>query len=441
MFRRSGMSADGHSQLPPGPDLTAEQARDIETDPITAFNRYHAAFGADFTISHSGVPKRVFLGSPEAIREVLVGNGHNLDSTGSTAFQAIVGKHAIIFLNGEDHLRARKLLGWPLMGSRMRQLGQLIADQTKVALDEAKTTGTVPLIELTRRVTMGVLVRLLFGNISVARVERVTALADELLSTLNSKNADNIRVENLCHLLDDFIAQEVAGRAESPDPDSIDLVSHLLRQRNLGDANLSDQQIRGHVISLLVAGFETTAATLAWGALLVATHADVRGTLAGALRALGEGVEPNVMANEPYLVAVCQEVLRLSSVVPTGLTRRARENIHTSEQVITRDTEVVPCIHVAHRRPARYPEPNKFDPSRFLGQRHSQTDYLPFGVGTRRCLGAAFSSYELAIALAVIFRTPGFRIHMPPEPVHGVAHGPTIAFPMAVLATVADDDT
>ncbi len=435
------MSAAGRPQLPPGPDLTAKQAQDVETDPIAAFNRYHATFGADFTVSHGGVPKRVFLGSPEAIREVLVANGHNLDSTGSTAFQTIVGEHSIVFLNGEDHLRARKLLGWPLMGNRMRQLGTLIADQTEVALDGAKTAGSVPLIELARHVTMGVLVRLLFGDISVDHVERVTALAAELLSTLDSKNADRVRIQNLCDLLDDFIAQEVAGRAESPDPDSIDLVSHLLRQRDLGDASLSDQQIRGHVVSLLVAGFETTAATLAWGALFVATHSDVRDTLAGALRALGDGVEPNVMANEPYLVAVCQEVLRLSSVVPTGLTRRVRADIHTSEQVITRDTEVVPCIHVAHRRPASYPEPNRFDPSRFLGQRHSQTDYLPFGVGTRRCLGAAFASYELAIALAMIFRAPGFHVHMPQEPVRGVAQGPTIAFPMTVLATVTDDDT
>jgi unspecific monooxygenase len=421
-------------RLPGGPDLTPEQAVEAERQPLDAFEQWSESFGPDFTVAVNGVPSRVFLSSPEAIHQVFVNAGSDLRSSGSTAFRSIVGEHSVIFLNGVEHLAVRRLLGWPLMGNQMRSHGEFIEQQAKTALVEAAGAGPISLIGVTRRMTLQVLVRLVFGDLPPDRAERAGDLCSRLISALRPGGGGE-SIGSLCAALDHFIATEIAGRASSTNPARTDLVGHLLEHRGAGADRLSDQQIRGHVVSLLVAGFETTASTLAWAALLVAQHGEIRDRLRTTLRELGD-VGPDRTAQEPYVVAVCREVLRLSSVVPTGLTRYSSVDIVQAGYTIPPGTEVVPCIHAAHRRADTYPDPLRFDPSRFLGRRYGNDEYLPFGVGSRRCLGAAFAGYELAIALAVMYRTPGFEILDPHEPVRPAATGPTMAFPEDVFAVV-----
>jgi unspecific monooxygenase len=421
----------------PGPLDGSEYGQWAQRDPLGLFDDCVTRYGPDFALPAENGCERVYLGSPQAIHEAFVGGEDSLECRGSSVFRAIVGEDSVVFLNGRRHFEIRKLLGPLFMGDHMRSRAGLIEQQALRALRSVAGRGPVRLIDLTRQMTLGVMVRMVFGDLSTGEADQVADLCVRLLDAVTSPTrTDPDSPVLLCDALDEVIAGQIARHDGSSAERDGGLVGHLIRSRELEQLTLSDQQIRGHVVSLLIAGFETTASTLAWAAYFVATHESERQRLVETLESLGSATDLDAVARDPYLVAVCRETLRLSSVVPTGLTRYATADIAVGPFTIPRDSEVVPCIHVAHRSEQVFPHADQFDPSRFLHGSFGNSEFLPFGAGSRRCLGASFAAYELAIALAVLFGSPGFALAPVSLPVRGVPRGPTVSFPDAVLAEV-----
>jgi cytochrome P450 len=195
--------------------------------------------------------------------------------------------------------------------------------------------------------------------------------------------------------IDGMLGPEIAERRADPRED---ILSLLVTARFEDGEPMDDQEVRDQLMTLLLAGHETTATGLAWTFDLLLRHPHVLERLIGAVDA-GE---------EAYVRAVVTESLRLRPVVPLA-GRRLSQELRVNGHVLPPDTDVTPAIWLAHTRPDRYPEPYAFRPERFLDHAPATSAWVPFGGGVRRCLGAAFAEMEMRVALAEILRRRTLR--------------------------------
>lgn len=214
------------------------------------------------------------------------------------------------------------------------------------------------------------------------------------------------RRDRLFALLDELIA---AGRAAGPRED---ILSLLIAARGEDGEPMSDLEIRDQLVLLVIAGHETTAMSMAWA--LYALHRPENMACLTRLRAelvaLPAVVEPERAAKLPYLAAVCDETLRRYPLAPAPSPRKLLRPLTVGAYTLPAGVGVVPAIGVAHFREQAYPEPLVFRPERFLERGPSPFEFLPFGGGARRCLGAALASYEMKLVLATLLRRFTLRL-------------------------------
>lgn len=181
---------------------------------------------------------------------------------------------------------------------------------------------------------------------------------------------------------------------------------------------MTEDELRDELVTMLVAGHETTATALAWIFALVLQHHDVgarlRDELAGAVDGNGTPDAAKLIANE-YLDAVVKEALRLRPIVP-DVVRRVQEPTRVAGYDIPVGAFLTPCIHLAHRRAESWPDPDRFQPERFLGAKVDPYTWFPFGGGIRRCLGMAFALYEMKIVVGVTMLRAQLRLERDTAP-------------------------
>jgi cytochrome P450 len=182
---------------------------------------------------------------------------------------------------------------------------------------------------------------------------------------------------------------------------------------------MTDVELRDEMITLLLAGHETTATSLAWAFHRILGRPDVLAKLdAERARVVGDGsVEPHHVNALEYLDAVVKETARLNPVVP-NVGRRLQEPMWIGGHHLPAGVVAAPCMYLTHRRPDVWPDPEHFDPERFVGARPSPYAFFPFGGGVRRCIGAAFATYEMKVVLAQVLSrvelraAPGYRVRL-----------------------------
>jgi cytochrome P450 len=215
----------------------------------------------------------------------------------------------------------------------------------------------------------------------------------------------------------------------------------LIEARDEAGQPMSDAELRDELITLLVAGHETTATSLAWAFHLILQHPAVREKLRAELRqVIGSGpVAPQHAAKLEYLDATIKETQRLNPILPL-VGRRLHEPMCIGGRDLPAGVVVAPCIYLTHHRPDLWPNPDRFDPDRFLGKRPSPYEFFPFGGGIRHCLGAAFAIYEMKIVLAQVLSRVGLR----PAPGHtvrvmrrGITFAPSAGMPVILDAPAA----
>jgi cytochrome P450 len=225
--------------------------------------------------------------------------------------------------------------------------------------------------------------------------------------------------------IDKLIYAEIDERRLSNDASRTDILSLLMSARDENEEQMTDKELRDQLVSLLLLGYETTAAVLAWVFYLIHFHPQVKDKLMQELNTLGDTPNPETITQLPYLSAVCQETLRIHPIALICTPRMVKDTVEIVGQKFTSGTVLVPCIHLAHRRAETFLEPEKFKPERFLNQKFSPYEYLPFGGGYRGCIGAAFSMYELKLVVASILLH--FQLELVDKrPVRPVRRGITI---------------
>ncbi len=402
-------SAATTTNLPPGPGWP----RWVQT---TAFLFFHRRFfdacrrryGDMVTFGTIFDSQFVMLFEPELVKELFRGSPEQLRAGEANApLGPVVGPRSVLLLDGAEHIRHRRLLLPPFHGQRMAAYEEVMRDAADRAIDSWPVGEPFALLPSMQELTLSVIMRAVFGMHPGAREAELRRRIREMLAPVTSSTlgmlmmvvrmtrggdeAAMARFQGQREAVDELIFQEIAERREVSDlEERDDVFSALLLARDEEGNGLTDAEVRDELVTLLVAGHETTSVGLAWTFDLLLHEPRV---LARLRESLDEG-------EEEYLDAVVKEALRIRPVI-AAVGRVVRgEPFELGGHTIPPGTEINPSITMIHRRPDRYPEPDVFRPERFLGEDAPDTyTWVPFGGGTRRCLGASFALMEMRVVV------------------------------------------
>jgi cytochrome P450 family 135 len=357
----------------------------------------------------------VVLSRPEHIREVFSGPAEVMHTgEGNTVLAAIMGEHSLLLLDEDEHLRLRKQLMPAFHGHALRGYQGLVAGLSDAEVATWPAGRPFGLHERMRALTLEVILQVVFGVTEEERLARLRPLVGQVarvnpLIMLGGFYPRLLRYPpwrrymDVKRQVDAILYDEIAAHRESPDlAHRSDVLSRLLQAGSWSDAELRDQ-----LVTLLLAGHETTATALAWAFHELARRPDV---LRRAQTAADEG-------DDGYLEAVAKESMRLHPVL-YQVGRRLTDWYVAGGYRLPQGTTVMPAIGLVHADPQLYPAPETFRPERFLGDDAvAPSSWIPFGGGVRRCLGAGFSLLEATEVLRAVLSRYDVRPRRPePEP-------------------------
>jgi cytochrome P450 len=403
----------GANGLPPGPRLPAPvQTARLIVRPVGFLEDCRRRYGDTFTARVLRAGTMVFVSDPGSLKRLFAADRQNTIAPGrNVVLRPVLGGGSLLLLEGEEHLRRRKLMVPPFHGERMRAYERVMTEATEREVAAWPLGEPFRLHASMQAITLEVILRAVFG---VEDDRRRTELRQNLvgiLSTTGSPLAIGLTVESLRRLpshrrvarmladTDHLLFAEIAERRADPDLASReDILSLLVAARFEDGSRMEDRELRDQLMTLLLAGHETTATALAWAFDLLFRATDK-------LRRLREEVDEDSHA---YLDAVIEETLRVRPVVPF-VGRQLRVGAELGGYRLPVGTVVMPAIYLTHTRPDLYPDPYAFRPERFLESGTETYSWIPFGGGTRRCIGGAFAQFEMRVVLATILRRADLR--------------------------------
>ncbi|MGF1515123.1 MAG: cytochrome P450 [Elainellaceae cyanobacterium] len=403
----------------------------------------------------------VYVGDPDVVREIFM-----LDATtaatgqGNGVLKTMVGEHSILLLDDDAHQRQRKLLMPPFHGDRLRAYAQLICDQTRRVSADWQPGQSIVARRPMQELTLGVILRAVFGLGEGERLAQVQqsmgAMLDSFSSPLSSvflffpvlqkdwgawspwgqfiQRREHIRALLYAEIRDrrQYLAQHLnkTGPGEKND-----ILTLLLQAKDEQGEGMSDEELHDELVTLLLAGHETTASALVWMLYWIHYLPEVQQKLRAELATLGPDLDPMAIAKLPYLTAVCQEALRIYPITPTTFVRTLRQPMTLAGYAFTAGTTLMPATYIIHQNPDIYPEPRQFRPERFLERQYAPHEYLPFGGGHRRCIGSALAMMELKLSIATLLQD--FEFILPhPRKLLPTRRGLTLAPPASLKIKV-----
>jgi cytochrome P450 len=301
-------------------------------------------------------------------------------------------------------MRQRKLLLPPFHGERMREYEDVIVQATRRDMASWPLGSPMQLLERTRAITLEVILRAVFG----VEAERMDRLRDAIAGLLKPANTLAIllfalrrpqmgpptgAIARALERLDGVIYEELARRREQPDlAERSDILSLLLQARDEDGEAMTDAELRDELVTLLLAGHETTATSVAWAVERLVRHPEKLERLVAEIDSEGEGGPGD------YMTAVVNETLRVRPVVPI-VVRVLQQEMRVGAYNLPAGTRVTPSIYLTNRNPSVYEDPEEFRPERFLDGGPETFSWIPFGGGIRRCIGASFAQLEMRLIL------------------------------------------
>jgi cytochrome P450 len=383
--------------IPPRPDLSrATMALGFILRPTRFLEQCHEACGDYFTLRPAPDREVAFTVDPEAVKAIFTGDPEQLRAgEANVVLSPLLGPGSTLLLDGAEHLRHRRMLLPPFHGERMRAHTDTMREVAERHVADWPRGRAFSVIGSTQAITLEVIMRIVFGVVENDRLARalrrvldavgsrrqVTTLL--LTGRFSGPRSPWGRFMEARGEAQQLLREEIASHRADGD----DVLSMLLAAGGLSDDDLVDE-----LMTLLVAGHETTATALAWTLERLVRHPDV---LAQA-------------HDSEYLDAVITETLRLRPVVP-AVVRRLTSPMQLGPYELPAGMHVAPSIYLLHRRPDLYPDPLAFRPERFIGKKPGTYEWIPFGGGTRRCLGASFALLEMKVVLETILAQTALR--------------------------------
>ena len=387
-------------------------------------------YGDLFTLKlQSNLPPLLFVHSPEAIQQILSNDHKELEAPGelNSIFEYLLGKNSVISLSGKEHQRQRQLIMPPFHGERMRNYAELIENITTKTINQQPKNQPFNIRNVSQEITLGVMMEAVFGIYEGERPEKLKQLLCEVVEQTSSpwrvgflyfpklKNMVGIseiwkRQMKKQEKSDQLIYQEIQERRENFDPQRTDILTLLMAATDEEDQAMTDEELRDELMTLLVAGHETTATAISWAFYWIHKLPEVREKLLAELDSLGENPDSNTIFKLPYLTDVCNETLRIYTIEMLTFPRKVKTPISLCGYQLEAGTIIMGSIYLTHQREDIYPQPEKFNPERFLEKQFSPYEFLPFGGGARRCIGLAFAQMEMKLILAKVLKTWSMKL-------------------------------
>ncbi len=452
--------------LPPGPTTRpiVNLVRWVRA-PLPLLDELAERYGNVFTmhLPRTSQPLVIFA-EPAAVRDLWTGDPDTLHAGEANAIlRSVVGEHSLLLLDGERHLRERRLMLPPFHGERMRAYGEAMREATSREIDRWPIGRPFPAHASTQAITLDVIMRTIFGvggddpRLAPLRDGLVhwttlgtSRLGTALLLLTPPDRADDVRrlatsrwgrflpwraLVRAQGETDRLVRELIASRRREGTAGRDDILSMLLEARDESGAAMTDDQLRDEMLTLLLAGHETTATTLAWTIHHLLENPEWLARVRAEVRdVVGAGGVVQQLDRLVLLDAAIKETLRLTPIIPM-VGRVLAKPATIGEVELPAGAIAFASIYLVHRRADLWPEPQRFDPSRFVGKKPDPTTYFPFGGGVRRCLGMAFASYEMKIVLATILaRTelaaaPGKQVRLVRR---GITFAPSGGMPIVV---------
>jgi cytochrome P450 len=408
-------------RLPPGPRLPRlVQTLWMLRRPVSVQQRCQRRFGDCFTLRFIGqLGTTVHIADPAAVKMVFRGDPEvfragqaNIRAGGqpTAVLEPLLGERSVALLDGEPHLRRRRLILPLFHGERIQRYAELIREIATLELERWPKHQSFALGPRMQTITLEVMLRAVFGIEDATRLREVgprlsrlgrmtTGLGAAMLpfagrSPRSTKWAPWVRLQRAIDSADELLFEEIRRRRSDPGTvERHDVLSMLLQARDENGDGLTDADVRDQLVTLLLAGRGTTAAAATSVVELLLGHPDARARLEEELSNGGTA----------YTDAAIKEALRLRPVLP-AVGRRLAAPVVLNGYRLPAGVNVSPAIHLLHRRPDIYPAPNAFRPERFLEESPDGSQWIPFGGGTRRCIGASLAMLELRIIVSTIMR-------------------------------------
>jgi cytochrome P450 family 110 len=363
----------------------------------------------------------LFVNHPQAIQEILTNDRKKFTAPGeyNGILRPLIGDYSVIMLDGENHRKRRQLVMPSFHGERMKAYGDLIVNLTKKVMDTIALNQPFLARSAMQEISMKVILQTVFGLYEGTRCQQVKDLTAKMLEIFQSPFSSSFlffpflqkdlgasspwgRFLRQRSSIDKLIYAEIAERRKDPDSNRIDILSLLMSARDEEGQALTDKELRDELVTLLLAGHETTATAMAWSLYWSQHIPETKDKILNELDSLGNNNDPMSIFKLPYLTAFCNETLRINPVAMLTFPRVTQEKVEILGYQIEPNTVVVGCIYLAHHRQDLYPQSKQFIPERFLERQFSPYEFMPFGGGVRRCLGEALAIFEMKLVIATI---------------------------------------
>jgi cytochrome P450 len=432
-------------EYPPGPSFAKLLALVLASaDPYAHLEQCQATYGDVFTIRVPGVLRIVMVADPATVR-TLVTAGYDDLSRKADNLRLLLGDHAVIFQQGEEHKKTRKLMAPPFHGDRMRAYGADMARVSDDVLGRWRDGERRVLRDDFQEITLRVILKCVLGGVDE---QRLTDLAryfvdyvDEMLAPLlqganifvsserlrallrtlgegvrrgerRASTLPVLRVADRLGAIDRILFEEIARSRRLSDAERaerVDLLSMLIAARFDDGSALSDEALRDHIMAMLLGGYETSATTLAWTIDCALRNPGTLDRLRDEVASvMGESFDPSKIKSLTYLGAVINESMRLRPIAP-AMPRELRTETTIGGYSLPAGTLVAPSIYLMQRDPRVWSDPTVFRPERFLEKKPSVYEFFPFGAGVWRCIGAQFAEYEMRVVLARLVAHAGLE--------------------------------
>jgi len=408
------------SNLPPRVELdSTRQTLAWQARPLEFLRDCVLRYGEAFTLDLGSHGLYAMFAAPESIRTIF--NASNTDlyaGRGNRVLKPLLGARSLLLLEEQRHIRERRLLLPGLHAPVIEGYGERIQCVALEVMAAADAHGfeagvDVAVQPLMQKISVRIILHAVLGIHSGPRFDALSeqvqdvlndpklnlGLLDQLQNDLTSPSWQALR--RALERIDAMLLCEIDLRRQEADAGNSDLLSTLLAATYDDGTSLDDLAVRDELMTLIVTGYETTATALAWAFYWLAREPATLDCLRRELAPLGRKPSVTRLARGSYLQAVCQETLRIRPIIPV-VAREVQVPISIGPYLLPPGVTVAACIYLAHHRADAFPEPERFRPERFLLGQPSPWEYLPFGGGVRRCIGASLALFEMKIVLGSI---------------------------------------
>ncbi len=388
-------------------------------DPIGFQHRYSQKYGDIFSMRLAGIGSSVIVGNPQAIQEIFSQDAKFDTGRGNKLAEPLLGQNSLMLMDGVSHRRERKLLMPSFHGEKIQAYAEQICLITEQITSQWQIDQPFVVRSAMQKVSLEVILQIVFGLSEGNRYQQLKPLLTAWLDMIDSPLRSSMlflpflqrdwgkwtpwgRMKQGQRQIYDLLQAEIAEKRTKAEQKGNDVLSLMMAAQDENGQGMTDGELKDELLTILFAGHETTATTLSWAFYLIHRHPDVIEKLQRELDSLGSNPNPMAIAQLPYLTAVCQETLRMYPVIPGLFPRIAKSPLTIAGYQFDAETTFMPSIYLVHYREDLYPNPKQFKPERFLEQHYSLSEYIPFGGGSRRCLGYALAQLEMKLVLATV---------------------------------------